>query len=604
MRDKYSFLNPLKLEYINKLTDLILHKYLEPIYFLTIRKIEGIDISKFKGLILGVIEYGEQWKKHYHLLSTTNEYFLKGCSAKLITSRKGLYNRLKYMQKEKKILSWDFITIPILEESCREESLICYEHLLESKKKELYSLEEIHREMNKDNTTTTHSSIIVKTRGIILKYISKLSYKLEWDFDIILNKNLWKKSSRNTTSETDSIRSFLKSDKVQLNLRSLLWYLLYLVILLGGLSGIVMQELYKKIGIYMLNTFEQEEYDITEKYCYRLGSYLCDALEKVLKEGTVLLWSKKDDLTISILETVNKYVSEEIQLKKKFLEYLKIENLFESSIAMIMKPSKEGYLDLRNIKTVTSQGSNINIKISNLGYHVIKTLQETRYKINKDMYRYLKSNINYFISLYSDKEKELKVIIKPDFNNYQKIAVNQLEESLKTETNEINVSFLIEHLLEKVVFSISKIKSTLNNHALASHITLNIKKVLIYTNYTKANIDRTKLYYTCKKLIMSYKILLHDYSNYMSYLNKLKGIKAKITDFKETIYILDVWSKDYLYYDQESSLYFVWRIDHRGRLYPIGNKTMMGSKLIRYCLEPLYKYSFKRYKRYRWESHI
>lgn len=594
--------SPLFNIYLNRLAYNIWIKYQsQSIYFLSVKKRDlGIaQLKELKGLILGVIEYGESLTEHFHLLSTTNEFGLLGASCKTISNSMDLYHRLKYMQKEKDSLYWDFNLFKKEELSCREKSELEYEKLLESQQKEQYKLEEIHELLNINkkniNKNTKTPSIIVKTQHTILKYVYKLSIKLELPFDTILNQSIRGKIRKNTTIEVLQINSFLTSEIVQLNIRSLLWYTLYLVIFLGGTSGIVMQELYRKIGMYMLLTFEQIQSIESDKLYYRLGNYLCNALEKVLKEENILLWSKTDDLNISILETVNKYVSDEIKIKQNFLSYLNIENIFESSIAMILKPlTTTGYLTLNNIKTKTKQAENINIKVSKQGYDVIEKLQQVRYKINHVMYNYLKSNYSYFLSLYDEEKKQLKVFSKPDFANYNTNAINKLESVLISSTNhEINLTYLTEHILDKVIVATAQIKNINTVHQLSSKLQLNIKKVLVYTNYTNAGLNKTKLYHVCKELFTDYKTLLLEYHQYKTYKNKLYGIKSKIRTLKDTFSILDIWAKDYIYYDNKESLYFVWRIDHRGRLYTIGNNNMMSNKCLRYCLEPVYSYSFK-----------
>ena len=264
--------------------------------------------------------------------------------------------------------------------------------------------------------------------------------------------------------------------------------MLYLVIFVGGLKEITMQELYLKIGFSITNTFEYKYVGINvnisviqlEQFNIRLGNLLYEALEISLKANQVILCSKKTDLQLSILESQHKYVSDKLCISNNFLKYLKVERLLDYSMVMCIKPvAKTGYLNLPKIKTSTEQARRTAFKPLKPAIEVIQTLQSVRYKINSKMYNYVVKHLNVFIEI-EELDKPKEVLKAPDFNTHKNESIKLLEVLLSTK--EVNVQVVIDSLFKTVIVQVSKLH-IVDSLKLSSQIQIHIKKSLIDTGY-------------------------------------------------------------------------------------------------------------------------
>ena len=70
----------------------------------------------------------------------------------------------------------------------------------------------------------------------------------------------------------------------------------------------------------------------------------------------------------------------------------------------------------------------------------------------------------------------------------------------------------------------------------------------------------------CLSFLEEYKVLLYEYHLYMSYLNELSIENSKIKQIDDALSIISYWASYFLYIDGYESIYFVWKIDHRGRV--------------------------------------
>ena len=353
-----------------------------------------------------------------------------------------------------------------------------------------------------------------------------------------------------------------------------------------------MQELYHQVGVYVCDSFSFFFDGICDTFYYRFGNYLCDSLSLSLSNCSYMFngffigfWTSLDVVVgkkhIFIFESANKYVYDLISIGNSFLKLLNCSKGLSFNYAMFCRPNIfSGFLNSRHIGRITATGIFLNVKISNLGYLAVDKLQGVRFSVNKRMFNFVSKHSTFFLNVLPCTGKISK-IPKPSFSNFKNKVLSKLRIFIG--------GFLPTRLVSEVdISNIFNVICTSSIGGLYSDLKKGLGDRYIYYNLNKLAIF-------CRSFVVDYSLYKKAYASYINFMKGLESRRAKKKTFYRSLYILNYWLSDYKSFDGKSSIYFVWRFDHRGRVYQIGTDTPMSNKLIRFCLESNYKYSFSKY---------